>query len=131
MEDDELIGTARHNVKPIALSRPDLGAATVGCALLARNGRIYQGICVHLSCGLGFCAEAVAMANMLRDGETQIATSVAVSGDGILSPCGRCREMMAQIDEANFTARILMPGGGSTTLSALLPEHWMKFRDQS
>ncbi|HSM82763.1 MAG TPA: cytidine deaminase, partial [Nodosilinea sp.] len=89
METSQLIEIARRNVRPIALARPDAQAATVGCALLAGNGRVYEGVCIHLPCGLGFCAEAAAIAAMLKDGETQITTIVAVTPDGILSPCGR------------------------------------------
>ena len=89
MDNQILIDIARKNVHPMILSMPDLDAATVGCAILAQNGLIYEGVCIHLSCGLGFCAEAAAIANMIKDGETEILKIVAVSEDAVLSPCGK------------------------------------------
>ena len=121
-----LIDNAQKLVNPMTLSRPDLEAATVGCALLANNGQIYEGVCIHLSCGLGFCAEASAIASMIKAGETRIAKIVAVSADGILSPCGRCREMMIQVNRDNFNTDVIMPDGTTKKLKELLPDHWMQ-----
>lgn len=120
-----LIERAGKLVRPITLSKPDLDAATVGCALVAENGSVYEGVCIHLSCGLGFCAEAAAIANMIKGGETRIRTIVAVSRRGVLSPCGRCREMIVQVNRENFGADVLMPGGRVVKLRELLPDHWM------
>ncbi len=120
-----LIERASSLVNPITLSREDMDAATVGCALLAANGNLYEGVCIHLSCGLGFCAEAAAIANMIKDGETRILGIVAVSGSGVLSPCGRCREMMVQVDERNMDTEILLDETRTATLRELLPEHWL------
>ena len=50
------------------------------------KGNIYTGICIDLSSGLGFCAEVAAIAEMLKQRETQIAQVVAVSGNRILPP---------------------------------------------
>ncbi|MFW5699072.1 MAG: cytidine deaminase family protein [Planctomycetota bacterium] len=120
-----LIATARSLVHPLTLSRPDMNAATVGCALCACNNRVYHGVCIHLSCGLGFCAEAAAMANMVKDGETRIRTIVAAAADGILSPCGRCREMMVQVDSANLDAAVILSESSVVSLRSLLPAHWL------
>src|SRR5271157_4514556 len=76
----------------------DLSAGSVGAAILTDKGNIYTGICIDLACGLGFCAEASAISEMLKNKETHITSIVAVSKDRILPPCGRCREMMVQID---------------------------------
>jgi len=102
-----------------------MDAATVGCALLAANGKVYEGVCIHLSCGLGFCAEAAAIVNMLKDGETRIQEIMVVSIDSVLSPCGRCREMMIQVDQANAAANVLLSETKTVMLSSLLPEHWL------
>jgi len=121
----ELIERASALVRPVILSRPDLDAATVGCALLAQNGRVYEGVCVDLSCGLGFCAEPAAIANMLKDGETRIATIVACAEDRVLPPCGRCRETMLQVDVANLDCEVLLGGGRVVRLRELLPDPWL------
>ncbi len=119
----ELIEQAKTLVRPITLTEPDLDAATVGCVLVTETN-IYEGVCVHLSCGLGFCAEAAAIANMIKGGETKIKTIVAVSSN-VISPCGRCREMMVQVDRDNFDADVLMPENQVMKLRDLLPHHWM------
>jgi cytidine deaminase len=125
-ENNHLISVARALVRPIQLSRNDMNAATVGCALLSREGNLYTGVCVHLSCGLGFCAEAAAIADMLKAGETEIHKIVAASALDILPPCGRCREMMVQVDEGNFETRVILEDGGDVALAELLPHHWMR-----
>ncbi len=105
----------------------DLSAGTVGAAIRTVDGNIYTGICIDLACGLGFCAEVAAVAEMLKHRETQIAAVVAVGGDGVLgAPCGRCREMIAQVDRRNLHCRVLLPDGNETTLAALLPGHWLE-----
>lgn len=126
VDNQMLITIARKNVHPMTLSMPDLDAATVGCAILARNGSIYEGVCIHLSCGLGFCAEAAAIANMIKDGETEILKIVAVSQDAILSPCGRCREMMVQINRSNLNCEVLLEHDRVAILKELSPYHWME-----
>ncbi|MCI5157031.1 MAG: cytidine deaminase [Candidatus Electrothrix sp. AUS1_2] len=103
-----LITKAQALLNPMTLSSPHMSAATVACVLLAANGKIYEGVCIHLSCGLGFCAEAAAVANMIKDGETVIQQIVAVSDDAILSPCGRCREMMVQVSVKNFETEVII-----------------------
>ena len=125
MTNDELISIARKNVAPVQLAAADLSAATVGCALLCENGKVYEGVCIHLSCGLGFCAEAAAIANMIRDGQTRIVKIVAVSKNRILSPCGRCREMMVQVNRDNLNCDVIMPSGECVKLEVLIPHHWM------
>ena len=119
----ELIARAKTLVRPITLTQPDLDAATVGCVLVTENN-VYEGVCIHLSCGLGFCAEAAAIANMIKGGETKIKTIVAVSSV-VISPYGRCREMMVQVDRDNFDTDVLMPDDQIKKLRDLLPHHWM------
>ena len=109
--------------------RRDFSAGTVGAAIQTADGNIYTGICIDLACGLGFCAEAAAVAEMLKQRETHIATVVAVGGNGVFgAPCGCCREMIAQVDRRNLSCRVLLPDGKETTLAALLPDHWLESR---
>lgn len=122
----ELITSARRHVHPMTLARADMDAATVASAILAENGEIYERVCISLSCGLGFCAEAAAMANMIKDRQTRILKILAVSQNTILSPCGRCREMMVQVDVRNFDAKVVLGVTGSVKLAELLPRHWMR-----
>jgi cytidine deaminase len=50
--------------------REDFSAGSVGAAILTAQGNVYTGICIDLGCGLGFCAEVAAMAEMLKARET-------------------------------------------------------------
>jgi cytidine deaminase len=120
-----LIDIARPLLGEIILGRPDMSAATVACAIRSVSGRVYTGVCVHVSCGIGFCAEHAAVAEMIKGRETQIESVVAVCDDGVLAPCGRCRELMVQVDPRNLDARVGLPGGRIVRLRELLPEHWM------
>ncbi|MDR0854638.1 MAG: cytidine deaminase [Clostridiales Family XIII bacterium] len=100
-------------------------AGAVAAALVTEDGSVYTGICLELACGIGFCAEHSAIAAMLKDRKTKIRSLVAVRFDGvILPPCGRCREMMVQVDLANLEAEIVIEGGEVVTLAELLPHTW-------
>lgn len=100
-------------------------AASVGAAIRTADGNVYTGVCIDLACGLGFCAEISAIAEMLKHRETQITDVVAVTRDDILPPCGRCRETMLQVDSRNLDCRIILGEDKTTTLRQLLPKHWL------
>ncbi|MCL6432002.1 MAG: cytidine deaminase [Anaerolineae bacterium] len=108
----------------------DFSAGSVGAALLTADGHIYTGICIDLACGLGFCAEVAAMAEMLKHRETQIEAIVAVCEDRILPPCGRCRETMVQIDPCNCDSRVILGEDHAVPLSGLVPCHWLGAWDE-
>jgi cytidine deaminase len=120
----QLIAAARSVCGDFQLTG-DFSAGSVGAAILIENGNIYTGICICLGCGLGFCAEAAAVAEMLKHRETHISAVVAVAGERILPPCGRCREMMVQIDARNLDCRVIVGEDRVTSLRALLPNHWL------
>jgi cytidine deaminase len=125
-EDMELIELARAVRGRFGL-REGFSAGTVAAAIRTVQGTVYTGICIDLACGLGFCAEVAAAAEMLKHRETQVDTVVAIgNGDVVLPPCGRCREMLAQIDRHNLDCRVLLPGDRVTQLSKLLPDHWLE-----
>ena len=123
--DADLIARATALLDPRRLS-PTVEAGSVGCALVTATGAIYVGVCIDATCGLGFCAEHAAVASMITDRQSRISTIVAVDKKGaILSPCGRCRELICQIDPGNVDTRILLKGGKVVTLRQLLPDHWL------
>ena len=104
----------------------------VGAALVTDQGNVYTGINISLYCGIGFCAEHSAVAEMIKNGETKIRTIVAATAEGnVLPPCGRCREMIYQIDEANLATAVLIGNGGKQPLRELLPHIWQNYFDQS
>jgi len=118
--DEGLIQTASELVGEFRTSR-DCMAGGVAAALISRSGHVYTGICVDTSCSLGFCAEHAAVAEMLKARESEIETIVAVCGSEIVLPCGRCRELIRQINVANTRTRVIIAPGRVATLSELLP----------
>jgi cytidine deaminase len=68
----------------------------VGASLLTRSGKIYTGCNVeNASYGLTVCAERVAIWKAVSEGETEFsALAVATNIGG--SPCGACRQVMAE-----------------------------------
>ncbi|MBR6186291.1 MAG: cytidine deaminase [Clostridia bacterium] len=70
---------------------------TVGCALLCKNGHIYQGVnCDGIH---GACAEYVTMGMAISAGEREFDTIVAVHEkhvNSVIPPCGNCRQMLLE-----------------------------------
>ena len=122
---EELIEAARAVQGTFKLSQPEFSAASVGAALRTSSGAIHTGVCVDLACGIGFCAEPAAVAEMLKNRETHIRAIVATGKNGILPPCGRCRELMIQIDRRNAEADVVLAPDRVMKLRDLLPEHWL------
>jgi cytidine deaminase len=124
---DDLILEARKVTGEFSLSDTEkfLTAGTVGAALVTKSGKVFTGICIDLYCGIGFCAEHSAIAEMLKHRETQIDMIVAVTEDDILPPCGRCRELMMQVDKRNSDTKVIVSGKRIKTLDELMPERWM------
>jgi cytidine deaminase len=128
MTDNELIDAAKALVRPLKLSRPGMDAATVGSAILSKRGNLFTGVSIHLYCGIGFCAEHAAVAEMIKAGETSIQAIVACDESNVLPPCGRCRELLVQVDKSNFQCRVLLGNKEEALLQELLPHHWLDAR---
>ncbi len=107
-----------------ALPSHHFSAGDVGAALLTDKGSIYTGICIDVACGIGFCAEHSAIAEMLKHRETHIVAVVAVGDEAVMPPCGRCREFMMQIDERNADADVIVSADRVVKLRELLPFYW-------
>ncbi len=121
--DEELAEKAREQLGEFPLSKPPFSAASVSAALVSESGQVFTGICIDLACGIGFCAEHAAIAAMLQSRQTVIRKIVAVSAYGVIPPCGRCREMMAQVDTRNLQCEVVLANGttaccGTCCLSA-------------
>ncbi len=118
----DLIQKARTVLQPRELTHGHT-AGDVACALLSASGKIFLGVCIDIGSGIGFCAEHSAIAAMVTAGETKIAKIVAVWGENtVLPPCGRCRELMFEIDKDNFEQTGVILGEDTTVkLKELLP----------
>jgi cytidine deaminase len=93
----------------------------VGCAVLARDGRVIEGVNVeNAAYPLGVCAERTAFARAVaegyRPGDFVVAAITA-------SPCGGCRQWLAEMQ----VERVVFRNGGrivTMTVDELLPEQF-------
>jgi cytidine deaminase len=96
----------------------------VGAALRTVSGRIFQGVNVeNASFGLTICAERVAAGAAVTAGERDFTQIAVVSRTGV-SPCGACRQFLAEFSPSLRIVMIdsLKPGAVyETTLDVLLP----------
>ena len=70
----------------------------VGCALLTKSGRVYEGCNVeNASFGATICAERGAVMQMVAAGDRDIiACAIVVPGDVPATPCGMCRQVLSE-----------------------------------
>ena len=118
----ELIEIAKNTINPRTLS-DGCDAGGVAAALVTNKGNVYKGVCIDTVCSMGFCAEHAAIAAMITAGESRIDKIVAVYENGVVAPCGRCREFMYQINHDNLSTKIMLKTG-EVTLRELLPHIW-------
>jgi cytidine deaminase len=95
----------------------------VGAALLAADGRVFAGCNVeNLSFGLTICAERNAAAAAVAAGARGFLALVVAADTGTpVSPCGACRQVLAEFGD--FPVRAVTRGGAvfAARLSDLLP----------
>ena len=97
----------------------------VGCALVTEQGKVFSGVSLHLACGIGFCAEHTAISQMItQTDETHIKTIVAANNEGVIPPCGRCRELMNILDAKNMDTEVIIADDKKVKLRELLPFAW-------
>lgn len=73
----------------------------VGAALLTNDNRIFTGCNVeNASYGLSNCAERTAIFKAVSDGAKEIsAIAIVCGGDAYCSPCGACRQVIAEFGQ--------------------------------
>ena len=98
----------------------------VGAAILTGNGRLVTGVNVeNASYGLTICAERTAVTKMVSEGE-QVITAVVVATENGGSPCGACRQVLAEFAPEDIPIWLIDAQGKwqETTLHTLLPLHF-------
>lgn len=96
----------------------------VGAALLSSNGQVYTGANVeNAAYGLTICAEQAAVCRAVGEGQREFsAIAVAVDSPEPASPCGACRQVLAEFSPdmkvilANTKGKLLL-----TSVRELLP----------
>ena len=95
----------------------------VGAAVLAKSGKIYTGCNIeNASYGLTVCAERNALFSAVGAGEREF-TALCVVGDteAPISPCGACRQVMAEFKVPRIILANLKDDIKEYTLEELLP----------
>jgi cytidine deaminase len=121
MESKELIVLAASLARPFTPSA-DCSSGTVAAALVTAESNVFTGACIDTACSLGFCAEHAAIAEMLKAHQSNVRMIVAVNKDGaVLPPCGRCRELLWQVDDRNRNTWVVLGVDERVRLHELLP----------
>ncbi|MEZ5935006.1 MAG: purine-nucleoside phosphorylase [Alphaproteobacteria bacterium] len=97
----------------------------VGAALRSESGEIYAGANVeNAAYPIGNCAEASAIAAMVAAGERRIVEAAVVAeGERLCTPCGGCRQRLAEFAGPDLPIHLASPDGHrqTLTLGELLP----------
>ncbi|MCK4595802.1 cytidine deaminase [candidate division WOR-3 bacterium] len=94
----------------------------IGTAILTKSGKTFTGCNIeNASYGLTICAEMVAIANAISEGEREFELLV-ITSDDFVYPCGACRQVL--IEFSGDIKIILVNEKGDiidTTIKKLLP----------
>jgi cytidine deaminase len=116
MTDDQLLALAD---AVAARAYAPYSSFHVGCAVLARDGRVIEGVNVeNAAYPLGVCAERTALARAVAEGYGPGDFTVAAI---TASPCGGCRQWLHELG----VERVVFRNGGrvvAMTTDELLPE---------
>ena len=101
---------------------------TVAASIYADDGKLYNGMNLYHFTG-GPCAEIVALARLVSEGDgikPLAIVAVADRGRGVIAPCGRCREVLA--DYCPEIQVVLRTGTGisAVPLDELLPYRYVR-----
>ena len=98
----------------------------VGAAVLDESGRVHAGCNVeNAAYPLGMCAEALAIATMVREGGSKVLGLLVVGeGELLVTPCGGCRQRLREFaaDATPVFVADLERVRAQFTLGELLPQ---------
>ena len=120
MEDQELIELAR---KAREFSYSPYSKFNVGAALITHEGKVYSGCNIeNASFGITNCAERTAIFKAVSEGAREIDTiAIIADSDGPCSPCGACRQAMAEFKVKRVIMANLKGEVKAVSLAELLP----------
>ena len=122
MTDKELYELA---VKAMENAYTPFSKFPVGAALLTESGEVFTGCNIeNSSYGGTICAERTACVKAVSEGHRKFQTLAVVCGDGMVTPCGICRQFLYEFEPklrvisgedsdhiVEFRLDELMPGG--------------------
>ncbi len=119
---DALIGRARESLER---AYAPYSRFPVAAAVRDERGRMFTGVNVeNISFGLSMCAERVAIFAAITAGACRITAIAVVSGSAeVLSPCGACRQVIAEFASEDTPVYCCAGAGGTRrwTVAELLP----------
>ncbi len=122
MENAEYIKTAKKISKN---AYAPYSGVKVGAILISEDGKIFKGCNIeNASFGLTVCAERVALFKALSEGKRKFSKIVIASEGQDASPCGACRQTLAEFSPE---MEVIWEAKGRITskrLSELLPERF-------
>lgn len=100
----------------------------VGAAVRGKSGQIYSGCNIeNASYGLSNCAERTAIFKAVSEGEQELAAMAVVADTpGAVSPCGACRQVMAEFGIKQIMLANLHGEQRLVTMEELLPFSFAK-----
>lgn len=95
----------------------------VAAAVLTNRGNIYTGVNVeNASYGLTICAERTALVKAISEGEREFEALVVVADtERPISPCGACRQFMAEFGDFKVVLANVKGEHLETSVGQLLP----------
>jgi cytidine deaminase len=120
MDDKTLIEAAK---KAREFSYSPYSKFKVGAAVLTSDGKIYGGCNIeNASFGITNCAERTAMFKAVSEGHRELdALAVIADTEAPCSPCGACRQAMAEFKVKRIIMANLKGDTKVVTLEELLP----------
>lgn len=126
LDAEQLLAAARHAAQS---AYAPYSRFPVGAALLTEDGDVITGVNVeNVSYGLTICAERSAVVRAVSEGKTHfraIAVWASQRLHGSVTPCGACRQVLAEFmkPDALVVMSDATTGGVTTfTMKSLLPE---------
>lgn len=127
ISDEERDKLCQHAIDAMPMAYAPYSHYDVGAAVLTQCGHIFTGCNVeNASYGLTMCAERVAIGKAISEGQRKLLAVAVATRDGG-SPCGACRQVLAEFADGSLEVFLINPEGqrlAHLTLDELLPRRF-------
>ena len=103
-----------------------VNVGSCACAFITKNN-VYYGLNYKAESGLDRCAEQIALGNAIMNNDINFEYIMVYYRTGeLITPCGVCRELIAQTGIQNLNAKIILSISPlkTVTLAKILPNWW-------